>query len=844
MAPHPDSGKTSRKIDSYSLLGLLACLAWAGIVAFLYLNRLELSFLLRFLMMIPLAVLGGGACFLLLWRPVDAGPEVGAAHEDFGSALRVQKIAAQYVTIPILNRSARKEIIPAAITAGVLFLVGITPLGPFKSEVIKYPDPSMLIAREILRPTLFLAGDSLAVLAPPALSPQTESREKIFLENSHAMKIVRRMLQGKFQEAVDFGNVTESSDPAFLLAFAQAQLLNGDYENAWKRFQELHEKSPTVPVITLQAAVAGMYAGDLEKAKNLLNSVTTLPSHEDFPQPEMILEHLRVVHSSLSGKDLKKAEEKMKRLWDAQWRAYVKSFQAGGAEEVFENAKDGKRGGESGKKAENSLKSAAEAVRGVKNQARKLTELQERLTTQTGTDFTVLNQNHAVLLVLLGQVNGAYRQTEWTKSLADDFSGGSRRLSRVLSASAWNTQGVILTCFEKYDEKTEDSGGKKAEAGEIPPGVAEAEGILADAPLPAECFRKASSFLEEMGEKADAPSRLILQSNLLTAYVRCEFSRKSLPTLEAFLKVAEAPLQVIRDMSQKQSERLESGVPVESVPMWMVATQNTLMEYYAQVEGRDNNVNQNFERAVQLTGKKLGPDSLSEIAAATRYAEMRLAARFAKDSAIKPVTDTEKLLKKYVPAAQKELPAGHPLLARLLVCSARMALMKDRLKVADTRLKEALEAYKMVELPGNYSGKLTADSTAFVVKFSAGYMAEEPNPAETLSAEPETDETVSAKKLDTAEMQTEMRKLKARFTAVFGGNSLATAQFYRDAGYVFVVRNLPAKAAEEYQRAMDVYTFIFGEKATHPFISAMKTMIGKMEGMTEKKGTAVKGGKK
>ncbi|MDO4550708.1 MAG: tetratricopeptide repeat protein [Planctomycetia bacterium] len=797
----------SFKIGLYGILGILACLGWIGLTIFLYSLQLETYLFIRIFLVFILALLGSAAGFLFLWRPIQENAEM-ISHEDFGRALRAQKIAEKYILLPGIKRNVRKETVPAAIIGVIIFLLGISPLGPFKNIKIIYPEGTILIARDLLRPTLFLAGDSLALLTPPALSPHTEAWEKVFPEKTPSTKLIRLILQGKYQEAADLGNVTPLSDAdnlTFQIAHAQALLLNQEYERALKEFLSILEKKPSAEIKS-QIAVTYMYLNDLHSAQEYLNQLSSDTWHNDFFNPEIIHEHLSLLHSVLSGKNIRTCGDKMKRLWNTQWNTYLSCING---EEENSTTKTQKK---SSAEKEISLQSAAETLQNA--QLQNLTEEQENLARQVGTDFMVFNNNHAVLMVLLGTYAGAYHEAEWSFHLAEEFSSGTGRLSKFISASAWNTQGIILTCFEKIPAKEEDSAktisdNQKIQKDEkLPTNIQAVMNILADTSSANNCFQQSEKLFRELGEDENSVMYLILQSNLLAYYIQCEFSTYALPTQTLFQEIAKNPLRTVREISQKQNKRMEEGFSPKSAPTWIIAADNALMHYYSKVEGREKILDQCFQTATAISSQKLGEDSLSEIALRTLYIEMRISSRFAKNEILGSLKETENMLTKCLSTAEKKLPPSHPLLARLSICNARMALMNNNYKKAGDAIKKTQNIYTELELPLHYSKKLLLASTSIILKY-----------ADSLKSGDSDDPNFESK------ITSEFQKSVLEYLNILGNHSLSLAQAYRDLAYIYNLCGNPKKAADEYQKALDVYLTIYGEKTPHPFINATKSLI-------------------
>lgn len=818
-----DPSAEPRKIGIYDILAVLAACAWLGALFFLYSEHPEVHFLIRVLAVVPLALLGGAVCFLFLWRPLPKEDPNTVSHEDFGVALRAKRVAALYITVPLLNRTARKEIIPAAIAAGVLFLVGITPLGPFRSVQVTYPDPSILVARDLCRPILFLAGDSLAVMAPPALSPETESWEKVIPAKTAATKIYRLIFQGKYQEAVEQAGVTlsmggpDANDPLIRRARVQAYFLLRDYENALKEMADIPLKTPE---IQLQAAVANLHLGQLDAAEEILAGGVKA-THEDFYAPEFITEHLQTITFTLRGKDLRKTSEKLAAMWHTQREAYIRSLYPDEPEKTGEDAENA-AGGE---KADEEL-SLEDAIRMAESRRKEISEQQHRDTRRQKADFVVINNNHVVHLALAGAYTGAYREAELTKYLLkSDFSDGTQRFTHLVAASAWNTQGVMLACFEKHmpagtaentavEEKPAD-----AKAGKKPENARLAENILKDSPYPLDCFREAEAALDKLAEPKNAILPVIMQSNRLLYYVRSEFTAPAIPTSEKFAEIAESLLNGVREISQAQRDRLDTGYGPETVPTWILATQLSLMDYYIRVDGREKNAEVMLDTVIRVAPRRLGVDSLVELDARARFYESRLLNRFAKNSRLGSLKETEERLQRVLAAAKKELPGDHPVLARLYVSSARMALLRkvaEPAKSARPDIMEAMKIQETLELPERNQDRYLARATDYLIQ-SLQLMEEKEHLEETGSPE-----EIAAKEKT---LQDEMRAFQERLVADYGKNSLLAATWLRDRAFQLTEKKDPANATRAYERAYDIYLAIFGEKSSHVSLSAMGTFV-------------------
>lgn len=816
-----DPSAEPRKLGIYDILALLATCAWLAILFFLYKERLEVHFLIRVLTIVPLALAGGAVCFLFLWRPLPKEDPNTVSHEDFGVALRAKKIASLYITVPLLNRTARKEIVPAAITAGVLFLLGITPLGPFRSVLVTYPDPSVLVARDICRPILFLAGDSLAVMAPPALSPETESWEKVIPAKTAAMRIYRLIFQGKYQEAVEQATIAlgaggaDADDPLVKRARAQALFLLRDYENALKELTDLPGKTPE---IQLQMAVANLHLGQLDAAEEMLAGGAVKVTHEDFYSPEFITEHLQLLVFTLRGKDLRKTGEKLGQLWHSQREAYIRSLYPEDAGEDAEVGTDAK-------KPDASL-SLEEAIRMAESRKKEISDQQRRVARRLKADFVTINNNHVVHLALAAGYAGAYREAELTKYLLkEDFSDGTQRLTHLATASAWNTQGVMLACFEKHmpgdsaenaaveEKPTDTKAAKKPENARL------AESILKDSPYPLDCFQEAEAALGKLSEPNNAMLPAIVQSNRLQYYVRSEFATPSIPTAEKFAEIAEPLLAGIRGISQEQRDWLESGYGTEMVPTWILATQISLMDYYIRVDGREKNAEVLLETVIRVAPKKLGAGSLMELDARARFIESRTLNRFAKNSKLGSLKETESMLQRTLTAAKKELPAEHPVMARLYVSSARMALLRkvsEPAKKARPAIMDAMKIQEALELPERNQERYLARATDYLIQ-SLQLMEEKEHLTETGSPE----EAVAKENT----LQAEMKAFQTRIAADYGQNSLLAAMWMRDCGFLLTEKADTANATRAYEKAYEIYLAIFGEKSLHTSLTTMGTFL-------------------
>ncbi len=821
-----DPSAAPRKLGIFDFFAALAACAWLAILFFLYSRHPEVHFLIRVLAISPLALAGGAVCFLFLWRPLPKEDPNTISHEDFGVALRAKKIAALYITLPFLKRTARKEVVPAAITAGVLFLLGITPLGPFRGVKITYPDPSVLVARDILRPMMVLAGDSLAVLAPPTLSPQTESWEKIIPAKNAGTKIYRLIFQGKYSEAADLAGLTRSTggpdaaDPLVARGQAQALFLMGDYENALKHLSDL---PPTSPEISLQIAVAHLYLGNLSTAEELMHSSTRPVMPVDFHGQDFITEHLLLLVNALRGKDLQKTGENLTKLWNTQRDLYIRSLYPEEAEETESKATAEKETAAVAQPGGEKTVSLLEAIRQAENRKGGISKEQLHASRLQKGDFLVVNNNHVVHLALQGSYAGAYREAELTKHLCQaDFSEGTQRLAQLATASAWNTQGVMLACFEKHmppetasaeDKKTKKTPEKSPQTAE---NAKMAENILKDSPLPLECFQHAESFLKKMAEAENSMLRTLLRNNQLLYYIRSEFPGPAIPTAEKFEKTAADILNAVRDENQKQRAKLDTGYDADKIPTWVLATQLSLMDYYMKVDGREKNSEAMLETVILVAPARLGPDSLTELDARSRFIEARLLDRFAKNSKMGSLKETEAMLRRTLETAKKTLPPNHPVLARLLTSSARMTLLQksaEPAKKARPIIQEALAIYETLEIPEINQGKYLAKATDFLIQSLLVT---------------EADESAG----DAAKQNTlpgEMTAFRSQILANYGRDSLMMADWWRDRGFMYSVNDQdPASAAgaiREYEKAAEIYRNIFGENSKHFLLTGMQTFL-------------------
>ncbi len=773
---NPANASKSSKMSIHSKRQIFSAvtlfLLLGGYIALFFAPSMPGSLLIRFGLAFLFALLMGTAVFFLIKKRLTAQDfEYIKDEENFARAVRSMKQTKFYTKkFAGFPHGIRKEIIPAAITGLILFLL-MCIVSPCRLPEAPMPDFAKMTAQEFYYPYLFAASDSLAVLAPPTLAPETEDwAEKIPAKRYLEWAMYANIFKNHFESANADGNLCENRTSGVSLAMAQSSLLAGKYERAVSEYQAVADAGNAAPDVMFQLAIATAYAGDLrgaEKAMNALNSKAVADAiGDDFALP-----HWKLVLQILKGDLSEDVLQEYSAMYTRQRNAHAK-FNASQNETAASN--DAKKPEKSKSDAKSDAKSESEA--GSEEAARKALEKRRRLERRVASTAN----NMAVLQILEGDYANAVTTSNTVLSISRN---SAARTGKIMRMCTYNTKGFAVGFLGKSIED---------------PGVSWDSNVYTTSE---EYFKNVRTLYEEILTasrlETEAPDPSYKKSMFyLLPWVNGaqfalwnEFTSARFPDGNAFDREF-SELHTLCDGLHKTWCANE----VKNVPILSIVVENFLMRESLLIEGLDKD--DNFVQLVKVCNTFLNKDaSLALLDARTLEMEIQLLGRFAAKEAL-TISMLDSLLdeqKKSLKMASDFLPETHPLRGRLALCTLRLTLIKNGLSKKDfttvqTSLNEAQTVFDAKKIP------------------EACWMRGELN---------------AAGRLVNALKKKELSEIQAVFASAIEqseGNLFERSKVYRDCGFALQHRGYTTDADASNRSARTIFNQQIYRSNTHHFL--------------------------
>lgn len=657
--------KTASSFSLSSKRKILASIALAllvgGYAALFFVPGVPGNFWMRFLLAFLFSLLMGTSVFFIIKKRLTAEDIAYIKDEEnFARAVRAMKQTKFYTQkLPGFPKGIRKEIRPAAITGFVLFLLMLI-VSPCRPPEAPMPDFSKMAAQEFYYPHLFAASDSMAILAPPVLSAETEAWAGQIPPRYLEWTMYAEMFGNHFETANANGNLCETKTSGVLLAMAQASMLAGQYERAVLEYQEVLDSGNADPAVAFQQAIAIAYAGRLKDAVRAMKALDAKKVAEAIGD-DLALRNWLLVLQILQGDLGEETISAYASLYRRQSGALAKLNETQGAAGSARNSGKSDSGksdsgkGDSGKGADPKTDAAAQNELA----ARRL--LERRVASSAA--------NMAVLQIFQGDFMNAVPTANAALLLSRNAASRSAKIMRLC---AFNTKGYACGFLgSRFDDPAKEWD----EVFTAPEGYfgkvrSLYEEILAASRLETDAVNPASK---------KAPFSLLPWCAEVQFALTNRFTSEAFPDEKAFQQKYEEPLTLASGL-----HKIWSANETRQIPLWAIPVENLLMRESLILEGIDKD--DNFQIAVRVSDANLQKENaLPLLATRMQRMEIQLLGRFAAREAL-TISMLETLLddqKKIVRLTENALPENHPMIGRQALATLRLTLIKKSLSKKD-----------------------------------------------------------------------------------------------------------------------------------------------------------------